>query len=90
MPLNNTETKSLLVNLFRLSLSLTEKRPDDALEAYSNILDVAFSEDVPKVPEIDLIISEIQPELPSAIHYEPDSSYPMMSITKEEEEEVDE
>ena len=78
MPLNNSETKALLVNLFRLSISITEKRTEDALEAYSNIIDVAFP--LVKEPEIDLIISEIPEELPSTIDYESDSAYPKLSL----------
>jgi len=78
MPLTNSEKKALLVNVFRLSLAVAEKRSYDAVEAYSNIVDGAFTDDddyddlpplVPLTetkgssPDIDLVISEMPSEI---------------------------
>jgi len=72
MPLDKSESKAILVNLFRLSISLSEKRTEDAVAAYSKILDYTLfdsDDDMPpliplnqakKIDEIDLIISEIK------------------------------
>ena len=73
MHLSKSESKAVLVNLFRLSLALSEKRNDDAISAYSRILDYTLydADDElpslipivqPKQDEIDLIISEIKQE----------------------------
>ena len=39
MPLNTSETKALLLNVFRLTLAVSEKRESDAINTFSNILD---------------------------------------------------
>jgi cobalamin biosynthesis protein CobT len=73
MPLTKNESKTILLNAFRLALAVSEKRTDDATAAYSNILDSALAQgndsddDMPPLislgkPEsnIKLVISEIE------------------------------
>jgi hypothetical protein len=75
MPLSKCESKAILVNLFQLSLALSEKRTNDAVSAYSRILDYTLydqSDELPSIiqpkqDEIDLIISEIRQEVPTAV-----------------------
>ena len=71
MPLSVAETKELLIQLFRLTLASSEKRTEDSVQAFTNILDVTLpsSNTVGKNEEpmnsmcnpsqIDLIISEL-------------------------------
>jgi hypothetical protein len=39
MPLNPTETKAMLIQLFRLTLAVKEQRTEDAVRAFTTILD---------------------------------------------------
>ena len=73
MPLSVTETKELLIQLFRLTLASSEKRTEDSVQAFSNILDVTLPSadqkkevlvnDLCNPSQIDLIISEINAPL---------------------------
>ena len=44
MPLSTKETKALLINIFRLSMAVAEKRTGDAIDAYSKIVDTAVTD----------------------------------------------
>lgn len=74
MPLSKSESKAVLVNLFRLSLALSEKRNEDAVSAYSRIVEYTLYDPDDEMPplvqakqdDIDLIISEIKQE-PTAL-----------------------
>jgi hypothetical protein len=71
MPLDKQETKALLLNLFRLSIALTEKRSEDAVQVVSTIIDNFILSnntealgDISAVSaygdEIDIVVQEIR------------------------------
>lgn len=77
MPLNTNETKALLLNIFRMTLAVSEKRTDDAIQSFSVILDSVILPningalgDISSIDNVDdginLVIQEVQePDVPA-------------------------
>ena len=61
MPLSIKESKELLVKIFRLTLATAERRPEDAVTAFSDILDSAIECPAVECPAVECCnnISEI-------------------------------
>ncbi len=49
MPLSIQESKSLMVKMFRLALAASERRSEDAVRTFADIVDTTFTHHMPPV-----------------------------------------